>query len=150
MRSPLLVSFLFIFALSIAVILAVPNFKKKVKDYFINEHRTILGKVVGKVSENSETYVILKIQQKENIFVEIYKEAPGTEALEFLQKIDLGQKKEGHFTFKGEASKLVFAHIDDDEKLEILVPVFDADMTARLYTLKYNESIMQFEIFNSN
>lgn len=133
-----------------AVVLAVPNFKRKFKEYFVSEHRTILGKVVGKVSSDSETYVILKIKQKENIFVEIYKEAPSTETLEFLQKIDLGQKKEGHFSFKGEASNLVFANIDDDEKLEILVPVFDTEMTARLYTLKYNESILQFEISNTN
>lgn len=133
-----------------AVILAVPNFKRKFKEYFVSEHRTILGKVIGKVSENSENYVILKIKQKENIFVEVYKEDPSTETLEFMQKIDLGQKKEGHFSFKGEASNLVFANIDDDEKLEILVPVFDAEMTARLYTLKYNESIMQFEISNTN
>lgn len=133
-----------------AVVLAVPNFKKQFKDYFLNEHRTILGKVVGKVSPGSETYVILKIKQKENIFVEIYKEEPRNEALQFLQKIELGQKKEGHFTFKNEATNLVFANIDSDENLEILVPVFDGDMTARLYTIKYNESIMQFEVLNSN
>lgn len=150
MRSSLLVSFLFIMALLMAVILAVPSFKRKFKEYFVTEHRTILGKVVGKNPDGVENYVILKIKQKENIFVEIYKEHPTTETLEFLQKIDLGQKKEGHFSFKGEATNLVFANIDEDEKLEILVPVFDADMTARLYTIKYNESILQFEIANSN
>lgn len=133
-----------------AVILAVPNFKRKFKEYFVSEHRTILGKVIGKIASNSENYVILKIKQKENIFVEIYKEDPTTETLEFMQKIDLGTKKEGHFSFKGEATNLVFANIDEDENLEILVPVFDAEMTARLYTLKYNESILQFEISNTN
>ncbi len=136
-------------ALSVAAILANTKFKRKFKEYFVSEHRTILGKVIGQVSKDSENYVILKIKQKENIFVEIYKEAPDTETLEFLQSIDLGQKKEGHFSFKGEASNLVFANIDEDEKLEILVPVFDAEMTARLYTLKYNESILQFEIYNT-
>jgi hypothetical protein len=133
-----------------AVVLAVPSFKRKVKEYFVSEHRTILGKVVGNLHSGSGNYVILKIKQKENIFVEIYKEDPQTETLEFLQKIDLGQKKEGHFSFKGEATNLVFTNIDDDENLEILVPVFDAEMTARLYTIKYNESILQFEILNSN
>lgn len=133
-----------------AVILAVPNFKKKFKEYFVSEHRTILGKVTGKVSEGSDSVVILKISQKENIFIEVYKEDPSTETLEFLQKVDLGQKKEGHFSFHGEATNLVFANIDEDERLEILVPVFDIEMTARLYTLKYNESISRFEISNSN
>lgn len=133
-----------------AVILAVPNFKKKFKDYFVSEHRTILGKVIGHLSPGSDRYVILKIKQKENIFIEVYTEDPKTETLHFQQKIDLGAKKEGHFSFKGEASNLVFTNIDDDEKLEILVPVFDAEMTARLYTIKYNESILQFEIQNAN
>ncbi len=133
-----------------AVILAVPNFKKKFKEYFITENRAILGKVIGQLQTGSDNYVILKIKQKENIFIEIYIEDPKTETLEFQQKIDLGQKKEGHFSFKGEATNLVFANIDDDDKLEILVPVFDADMTARLYTIKYNDSIHQFEILNSN
>ena len=133
-----------------AVILAVPNFKRKFKEYFVSEHRTILGKVVGRAFPESDNYVILKIKQKENIFIEIYKEAAPTETLEFVQKIDLGQKKEGHFSFKGEATNLVFANIDSDEKLEILVPVFDSEMTARLYTIKYNDSILQFEIAESN
>lgn len=133
-----------------AVVLAVPNFKRKFKEYFVTEQRTILGKVIGKINPGSENYVILKIKQKENIFIEIYKEDPKTETLEFEQKLDLGQKKEGHFTFKNEATNLVFTNIDEDENLEILVPVFDAEMTARLYTIKYNESIMQFEVMNSN
>tara|TARA_B110001454_G_scaffold219201_1_gene251903 strand:- start:47886 stop:48338 length:453 start_codon:yes stop_codon:yes gene_type:complete len=150
MRSPLLIAFLFLMALSMAVVLAVPNFKKKFKEYFVTEHRTILGKVVGNLHPGSETFVILKIKQKENIFVEVYKEDPKTETLQFMQKLDLGQKKEGHFTFKNEATNLVFTNIDDDENLEILVPVFDSEMTARLYTIKYNESIMQFEVLNSN
>ena len=133
-----------------AVILAVPNFKKKFKDYFVSENRTILGKVIGTLEPGSDSYTILKIRQKENIFVEIYKEDPKTETLQFLQKIDLGQKKEGHFSFKGEATNLIFTNIDDDPKLEVLVPVFDSEMTARLYTIKYNESILQFEISNAN
>lgn len=150
MRSPLLIAFLFLMALSMAVVLAVPNFKRKFKEYFVSEHRTILGKVVGTLAPGADNYVILKIKQKENIYVEVYKEDPKTETLEFQQKIDLGQKREGHFTFKGEATNLVFTNVDDDEKLEILVPVFDAEMTARLYTIKYNDSIMQFEVLNSN
>ncbi len=150
MRSPLLIAFLFLMALSMAVVLAVPNFKRKFKEYFVSDQRNILGKVIGKLTPNSGNYVILKIKQKENIFIEIYKEDPKTETLEFQQKLDLGQKKEGHFTFKNEATNLVFANIDEDENLEILAPVFDAEMTARLYTIKYNESIMQFEILNSN
>lgn len=133
-----------------AVVLAVPNFKKKFKEYFVSENRTILGKVIGRLAAGSENYVILKIRQKDTIFVEIYKEDPKTETLEFQQKIDLGQKTEGHFSFKGEATNLVFTNIDDDDKLEILVPVFDAEMTARLYTIKYNDSIHQFEILESN
>jgi hypothetical protein len=133
-----------------AVILAVPNFKKKFKDYFVSENRIILGKVIGNLEPGSDSYTILKIKQKENIFVEIYKEDPKTETLQFEQKIDLGLKKEGHFSFKGEATNLVFTNIDSDPKLELLVPVFDSEMTARLYTIKYNESILQFEILNSN
>lgn len=146
MKLNLFIILLFLLSLSMSVVLTVPSFKNAVKNYFQTQDRVILGKVMGKTASIDKNLVFLKIRQKDNILIEIYKEDASTETLEFWQKIDLGPKREGQFTFNGEATNLVYSNIDSDPDMELLVPVFDLDMTARLYTIKYNNEIKQFEI----
>ncbi|MCB0369985.1 MAG: hypothetical protein KDD45_11295 [Bdellovibrionales bacterium] len=145
MKFQKLIAILFFISIGLVVVVSVPHLKSSVKDFFLNEKRIILAKVQGQVSEDGDRFVILKIRQKDEIFLEIYKEQPKTEQLDFIQKIIIPEKNEGSFTFRGEITNLAFADIDNDSYMEILVPVFNADMTPRLHTFKYNLATDRFE-----
>lgn len=146
MRQKIIISFLFLIAMVMAVMVTVPTLKKSLKTFFVDQNRTILAKVQGPIASHSANYVILKIKQKEDIFVEVFREEEKTENLIFVQKIEIPENKEAHFNFKGEFTNLAFADVDGDGYLEILVPVFNNEMTARLHTYKFNEGTQMFEL----
>jgi hypothetical protein len=136
---------LFLISMGLVVVVSVPNLKRSAKEFFLDEKRIILGKVQGEVTSAGEKFVILKIKQKDEIFVEVYKEEDKSEHLNFVQKITIPEKNEGSFTFRGEITNLAFADIDEDSFMEILVPAFSTDMTPRLHTFKFNSTNSTFE-----
>jgi hypothetical protein len=145
MKYQKLIIILFLISLGLVVVISVPKMKRSVKELFLDHKRTILSKVQGEVSPGQGKFVILKIKQKDELFLEIYKEEEKTESLNFIQKISLPEKNEGSFTFRGEITNLAFADVDQDTFMEILVPAFSEDMTPRLYTYKFNTTNNQFE-----
>lgn len=150
MKFQKLILILFVMSLCFIVIVSVPNLKKSVKGLFLDDKRTILAKVQGKVSAEGDKLVILKIKQKDEIFIEVFKEEEKTEFLNFIQKISIPEKNEGSFTFQGEITNLAYGDVDHDGFMEILVPVFSEDMTPRLHTLKYNTTNNSFEVMSGN
>lgn len=149
MKFQKLIIVLFVLSLASIVIVSVPKLKRAVKESLLDDKRVILGKVQGSVIADGPSFVILKIKQRDEIFVEIYKEEDKSEALNFIQKLEVSEKNEGSFTFHGELTNLAFADIDEDGYKEILVPVFNSDMTARLYTFKFNSASNLFDVFSS-
>ena len=145
MKFQKLIIILFLISLSMVVIVSVPNLKRSAKSFFLDQKRVILGKVQGEVTPGGEKFVILKIKQKDQIFIEIYKEEEKSENLNFVQKISIPENNEGSLSNRGEVTNLGFADIDNDSFMEILVPVFNSEMVPRLYTFKYNSANSTFE-----
>lgn len=97
-----------------------------------------------------ETYTILKIRQRDQIFVEVYKQTdPQAEAV-FVTRIDLTDRKDAFFNFRGQATNLAVTDIDQDGVQEILIPAYDQDMTARLNIYKFNSTTNTFTRMSSN
>ena len=137
-------------ALAMVTISAIPPWRIAIRNALQSDHREILAKVVTPLTGNSEVFTIFKIKQKDQFFVEVYKQTDPQAESVFLTKIILSDKKDAFFNFQGQATNLAVSDIDHDGVQEILVPAYDFDSTARLNIYKFNEKTNSFDRQNSN
>lgn len=137
-------------ALSLVTISAIPPWRQSVRSLFLSNKREILAKVTTPLTMKEETYLILKIRQKDQVFVEVFKQTdPQAEAV-FVTRIDLADRNDAFFNFRGQATNLAVSDIDQDGIQEILIPAYDQDMTARLNIYKFDTATNTFNRMNSN
>ncbi|MEK6772641.1 MAG: hypothetical protein AABY64_01765 [Bdellovibrionota bacterium] len=137
-------------AVILAAISAIPPWRQSVRAVLSSDKREILATLVTQLTSKEETYTILKIRQKEQLFVEVYKQADPHAESQFVGRINLNDRKDAFFTFRGQATNLAVSDIDQDGVQEILVPAYDQDMIARLNIFKYNLKTNSFDRMASN
>lgn len=151
----LLMLFLLIAAVLSAAVSIIPSWRQKAQEHLLHSDRKILAKVVTRIDLNKpDEFFIFKIQQGDQLFVEVYKQIKdesGTHDAEsqFLTKILLAEKKDAFVNFQGNATNLAVTDMDHDGKQEIIIPSYDNEISPRLNIYKYNEETQSFDRLRS-
>lgn len=149
MKLNFFISTLIFAALALAAISAIPSWRQSVRSFFSTEERQILAKIVTQLTSKEESFTLVKIKQKDELFVEVYKQSDPQAASSFIGKIELNDRKDAFFNFRGQATNMAVSDIDQDGIQEILIPTYDQDMTARLNIYKYDVKSNNFTRMNS-
>ncbi len=131
-------------ALALVTISAIPPWRQSVRAIFSSEKREILAKITSQLTAKEEIYTLVKIKQKNQIFVEVYRQADPHAVSEFISKIELTDHKDAFFTFQGQATNMAVSDVDQDGIQEVLIPAYDQSMNARLNIYKYDIGTKNF------
>jgi hypothetical protein len=144
----LLIGGLLLLALLVTAVAITPNWRQGVRDFFLPEQRMILAKVSGDLTGQGLHVMVLKIQMRDTLVLEVYNvEKPEESTL--MARIVLPEKRDAYFQLKGNATNLGLADVDNDGTLEIIAPAFDDQMIARLNIYKYNSGTHSFDRLNA-
>lgn len=131
-------------AASLSVVAINPRWRQSLKNALVGDERTILAKTEGPIQAGGPPFKIFKIRTGEDISLEIFSSVDGGKEFVLNQKIDLQERIDGYFTFRGNATNLVLADIDSDGFNEILSATFDDQGVPRLNAFKYDPTIRTF------
>lgn len=131
-------------AASLSVVAINPRWRQSLKKTLVGEERTILAKAEGSIQAGGPPFKIFKIKTGEDISLEIFSSTDGGHEFVLNQKIDLQERTDGYFTFRGNATNLALADIDSDGFTEILSATFDDQGVPRLNAFKYDPAIHSF------
>lgn len=150
MKQKLFIGVLVFAAVSLVTISSIPPWRQAARNVFLSNKREILATVTTQLTMKEETYTILKIKQRDQIFVEVYKQTDPQAESVFLTRINLTDHRDAFFTFRGQATNLAVSDVDQDGVQEILIPAYDQNMTARLNIYKYDVKTGTFNRMASN
>lgn len=120
-----------------------PQFRGWFRDLFLTSNRVILAKADGHLTKDMPVTVV-KVKTADTLSLEIYTRNPDSDALTFLKRVLLKEKRDAHFTFRDNATNLVLTDLDEDGNLEILAPTFDENLIPRLNVYRYNPDTHSF------
>ena len=86
-----------------------------------------------------------------SFFLEVYGHTTDFQSgLLLLNRIPLSFNRDAYINFKGVSSNLALYDIDGDDRLEILVPGYENNLSARINIYKYDEYQNTFRLANMN
>jgi hypothetical protein len=137
-------SILILLAASLLAAVLTPPLRERIQQRFAQVGREILATADGDVLNDGTPTKIIKYRTRDGIFVEILKlDANGSTTV--VDRILLPDKHDGLFNFRGQVTRLAVADVDQDGKLELLVPTFDNQLVPHLNVFRYNPAIARFE-----
>jgi len=132
----------------LTVVAAVPGFRQYFRDYFLADKRTVLARVDGLLQSATggagDSVSVIKVQTIDTLSLEIYSKTEGSGQLVFQKRIILPERRDGYFTFRGNATNLVLSDVDGDGFNEIIAPSFDDNLVPRLNVYKYQPQSQSF------
>lgn len=135
---------------SLGVATIVPHLRQQARDLVLSHKRIVLGKVEGDLTGKRDRVVIVKVKTADTLSLEVYRHLVGQEDLSFQKRIILPEKRDGYFHYRGEATNLLMADVDQDGGLEVIAPAFDENLIPRLNVFKYDADNDEFLKMNSN
>ncbi len=87
---------------------------------------------------------MIKYNDPSGLFVEVI-QMDSDRKSHVLDRIQLPDKHDGLFNFKGHVTRLAIADIDGDGQNELLIPSFDAQLVPHLNVFKFNKVTNRFE-----
>lgn len=134
--------FLSVLAFALIIIAGIPKLRESTRDSILPEQRTIVAKIEGRITPETQILTIFKIKTRDQFFIEIYRTG---DELSLMQRIALEEPTDGQFMFQGRYTNLALADLDTNGEFEIVVPMYDRNGTPRLHIFKYNPDILTFE-----
>lgn len=134
-------------AVLVAVATLVPAPRLYIRSLLNPDFRKILSSVQGDVFGSGVEAKVLKVETSQGLFLEIYDIGNELEPSLF-QRIQLQDKADAHFLFKGESSNLILDDVNHDGRIDILAPSFDKNFSAHLNVFTFNQDRGLFEILN--
>jgi len=132
--------------LGITVVNLNENFREKVRDFIISDQRKILAKAIGDLTGNStDTFTVLKVQDRDSLAIEVYQNLDNGKKTNFRARYILPEKREGYFSYQGNAVNLVLMDINVDGKMEILTSAYDDNLVPRMHVLQFDNDRIDFE-----
>jgi hypothetical protein len=107
--------------------------------------REVLATITAPLSEGGAQVKVVKIRTPQALILEVFETGENTSG-SLLQHIELPDKRDGYFTFNGEATNLAIDDIDGDNQAEIIVPSFDENLVAHLNIFRFQSETRQFEL----
>ncbi|GIL18814.1 MAG: hypothetical protein BroJett040_25650 [Oligoflexia bacterium] len=137
---------LILVSLGLASINLIPSWREKIHALFLHEQRVVLAKAAGDITGKGDQYSFVKVQTADTISIEAYEVSPKDGKVVFKSRTILPEKRDGYFTYKGNATNLALIDIDSDGTLEILAPSYDENLVPRLHVYKYDITSGAFEM----
>jgi hypothetical protein len=133
----------FLFALSVYVLLD-DTLKMRLRGAISSPDRIVLSVATGPVIPEGDARVV-KIKTPKGLIVEVYGPIHNTSMMEHLiDTIQLNAPHDSQIQFQGRASNLALKDMTGDRLYEIIVPVYERDLTPRLSVFTYNASLKRF------
>ena len=121
----------------------IPDIRNTIRGHLLKDYRIVVSTAQGNLTGSNEVYTVAKIKTRTNMFLEIY--APAVDGFaKLVEKIELSDRRDGFFSFNGQATNLAIEDIDGDGRQEILAPSFDNDLVGHLQVFKYNANRRSF------
>jgi hypothetical protein len=134
---------LFSLASVVTIIAVIPRFKYQVKNWYLGSDRKVLSRLEEDITHKGQSYTFVKLRFQNDIILEIYDEKISPRQL--LNSFTFENAKDGYFQLKGDSTNMGLVDIDNDQILELIVPVFDQNLVARLNVFKFNLDSQKFE-----
>ncbi|WP_374027794.1 hypothetical protein ACES2J_00630 [Bdellovibrio bacteriovorus] len=139
----ILMGALSLIAMALTVVAVVPSLRGKVKDAFLSSERKIVAKVDGTLGPYGPKVVVLKIQSRNSLSLEVYDAS--AEGLTLLARLPLYENRDGFVLVQGNATNLALTDVDKDGTFEIVAPTYDEQMVPRLNIFRYNPNTKSFD-----
>ena len=125
-------------SLIVAVICFFPDLKEQIHQKLFPPQRKILSQVRGDLSGKGDMFYVVKVLTSDTLSLEIYQIQAENGATQFLTRLVLQEKRDGHFNYKGNATNLALVDVDGDGGLDIVTSGFDENLVPRLHVYKYD------------
>lgn len=129
--------------LFISLMVLLPSNRKKLLAYIYPAKRNVLATL--RFDLKDEEFQAVKIQERNDIHIEIYRSRGGIP--ELVNKFTASNSRDVFFDFNSSLSNLFTANIDQDEFLEVVVPILDKNLVSRLNVIKYNPGDKSFSYY---
>ena len=133
-----------LFAAALLVAAAVPSVRAKVQSQLSLHNQEILATADGDLLGDGTSLKVVKFRNGDGIFVEILKMSPNGDST-VVDRITLPDKHDGMFNYQGHVTRLAIADINNDGRLELLIPTFDNQLGPHLNVFHYNSTLGKFE-----
>ena len=127
------------------------DIRENLHDMFIFHQREVLSTATGNIFSDGQKVKVIKVRKNDEFFLEIYGHGMGFPSTPLLlSRIPLSFKKDAYINFRGISSNLALYDIDGDNRLEIVVPGYERDLSTRVNVYKYDEEQNIFKLANMN
>ena len=136
----------------VSTICALNNdIREKLHVKFTSHQREVLSTATGNLLYNGQKAKVIKVRKNNEFFLEVYGNTLNSQSVPLLlSRISLPFGRDAYINFKGVSSNLALHDIDGDNKLEILVPGYEKNLSARINIYKYDEDQHIFRLANVN
>ena len=142
------VLFAALFTLGIICVLH-PELRQYIRSKVHKQYRVVLSTASGQLIKNHPVMKVIKIRTHEGLFLEVYgQDTIESSIRQLIDRIQLPDKRDGFFYFKGASANLFLHDIDGDDQLEILAPSFDENLIAHLNVYSLNPKTQKIEVKN--
>lgn len=136
-----------LFALALSISFAAtlqPTLRSGIQELLLPNGRKILSKATSDFGSAGSSYTVVKVKTRDSMFLEVYTNvSDGSQQL--LERLQLGDQKDGYFDFNGHPMNLAIDDIDNDGKPEILAPSFDSNLVGHLNVFHFDPASKLFE-----
>ena len=116
-----------------------PGLRSKIRHVVARDYRSVLSTVHGDLLGDGTDLTVVKVKTRDSMFLEIYSSlADGRTHL--VSKLEMADKKDGYFSFNGQAANLALEDVHGEGRLAIIAPSFDQNLVGHLNIFRYNQS----------
>ncbi len=124
--------------LGVSVVASVPSWRDTVRARFQGPYRQVLAKARGDLTGQGFIVSVVKLKTQEGILVEIYERGLDSDSENLLARLKFDERRDGHFSIRGQATNLALMDLDGDGVLEVIVPVYDENLIPRLHVFRFD------------
>ena len=131
--------------MGITVINLNDHLREQIRDLILKDKRKVLAKVIGDLSGKNKSFTILKVKTRDSLAIEVYQNIDNGLKSDFRGRYILPEKRDGHFTYQGNAVSLILMDVNADGSLEILTSAYDENLVPRMHVLRFLNDQSDFE-----
>lgn len=121
------------------------SFRERIREFIVQDQRKILAKAIGDLTGLNESFTVLKVKTQDSLSIEVYQNFDGDQKTAFRARYILPEKRDGFFTYQGNATNLILMDVNADGSLEILTSTYDENLVPRMHVLRFYNDRLGFE-----
>tara|TARA_B100001248_G_C27397618_1_gene466828 strand:+ start:954 stop:1358 length:405 start_codon:yes stop_codon:yes gene_type:complete len=124
---------------------AIGSLKTGIRSMFYNKSVKVLSVAKNFYVTNDFVVDVYKVKRANNIYIEIY----STDSGSLIQKIQFPDSYDTYFYSEGVSSNLFLDDVDKDNKMDLVIPLYNKSLEAKLHVLSYNELGEKFSLLSN-